>query len=92
MAFAPYNTVMQQGYASGIPGVAQYTKFGSLEIPEVSPKAQKALDEGKAVVNWHGCVHKAKYYMGGHYPMVKGPGYVVETNAHRMPQHPLEHR
>jgi hypothetical protein len=92
MAYAPYNTKIQQGYASGMHGFAQATRFGSLEIPEVSHAAQKALDQGHAVVNWHGCVHKSKYFLGGHYPYIRAPGYVVETNAHRMPQHPGELR
>ena len=92
MAYAPYNTVIQRGYPASMPGIAQSTRFGSLQVPEVSPAAQKALDDGHAVINWHGCVHHSKYFMGGHYPYIKAPGYVVETNAHRMPQHPAEIR
>lgn len=92
MAYKPYNTVIHQGYPNSLPGVAQSLRFGSLEIPEVSRTAQKELDAGHAVINWHGCVHRAPYYMGGHYPYVRGPGYIVETNAHRMPQHPGELR
>jgi len=75
-----------------MPGIAQSSRFHSLEIPELSLPAQQALDAGRAVVDYDGCVRPSKYFIGGHYPMVGGPGFMVETNAHAMPQHPMEHR
>lgn len=86
-AKSPYYTY-QQGYPEGLPGISQAPRFHSLEVPEISKEAEACLANGKCTLDWSGCVRYSPLYMSGPLPLIKAPGFVTDSNAHKVPYRP----